>query len=58
MTTNVSADSVPIPAQLSDLTAGWFSQALGCQVSAVPETLFVKLRLFAKALSQEVGDDS
>ena len=81
MTTNVSADSVPIPAQLSDLTAGWFSQVLGCQVSAVevidahsgttgrarvrlsagggvPETLFVKLRLFAKALSQEVGDDS
>ena len=35
MTTNVSADSVPIPAQLSDLTAGWFSQALDCEVRAV-----------------------
>ena len=35
MTTKVSADSVPIPAELSDLTAGWFSQALDCDVSAV-----------------------
>jgi hypothetical protein len=35
VTTNVSADRVPIPAQLGDLTAGWFSQALDCKVSAV-----------------------
>jgi Ecdysteroid kinase-like family len=35
VTTNVPTDGVPIPAQLSDLTAGWFSQALDCQVSAV-----------------------
>jgi len=35
VTTNVSADRVPIPAQLSDLTAGWFSRALDCHVSAV-----------------------
>jgi hypothetical protein len=32
VTTNVSADRVPIPARLGDLTAGWFGQAL---VSAV-----------------------
>ena len=35
MTTNVSADRVPIPARLSELTAEWFSQALDCHVSAV-----------------------
>jgi aminoglycoside phosphotransferase (APT) family kinase protein len=35
VTTNVSGDRVPIPDQLSDLTAGWFSQVLDCHVSAV-----------------------
>jgi aminoglycoside phosphotransferase (APT) family kinase protein len=35
VTSNVSADKVPIPAQVSELTAGWFGQTLDCHVSAV-----------------------
>lgn len=35
VTTNVSADGVPIPAEVSELTAEWFSQALDCHVSEV-----------------------
>jgi hypothetical protein len=35
VTTNVSADRDPIPAQLGDLAAGWLSQALDCKASAV-----------------------
>ncbi len=35
MTTNVSADSVPIPSEVGELTAGWFSRVLDCDVSAV-----------------------
>jgi aminoglycoside phosphotransferase (APT) family kinase protein len=35
VTTKVSADGIAIPAQVSELTATWFSQALDCPVSAV-----------------------
>lgn len=35
MTTKASADNSPIPAQVDELTAEWFSQALDCHVDAV-----------------------
>jgi hypothetical protein len=35
MTTQVSAGGIAIPAQVSELTAAWFSQALDRDVSAV-----------------------
>ncbi len=35
MTTNASENTLPIPAEVSELTAEWFSQVLGSDVSAV-----------------------